>query len=368
MADAILAINAGSSSLKFALFAAHGESAKLREIARSSSAGDEGASAERLLEWVDRHVGDARLGAVGHRLVHGGAEFNDPVETDDEVLERLEALAPLAPLHQPAGLAPVRAIAALRPDLRQFACFDTAFHRTIVPPASRYALPRSLEAQGIRRYGFHGLSYESIADQLRAENGAGQDGGRSRIIIAHLGSGASLCAMLGLQSVDTTMGFSVLDGLVMGTRPGSLDPGILLYLLKEKGLSPGELERMLYRESGLLGVSGISPDVKTLLASNAPEAAEALELFVFQVARQTAALAATLGGVDRVIFTGGIGEHAPAIVRMIVQRLAWLGAELDDEANDSGSTVISKPHSPILLERRRTQEELTIARHVLARL
>lgn len=364
MAKAILAVNAGSSSLKVALFEVT-EAKALQEIGRSSWAADAGgAAADRLLDWVDGHVGDRWLDAVGHRIVHGGPEFHDLVEVYDEVLDRLEALTPLAPLHQPAGLAPIRRIRTLRPNLRQFACFDTAFHRTIVPPASRYALPRSLEAEGIRRYGFHGLSYESIAEQLRGESADVQDGRPSRIIVAHLGSGASLCAMLGLTSVDTTMGFSVLDGLVMGTRPGSLDPGIMLYLLKEKGVSTQELEHLLYRQSGLLGVSGISANVETLLASDVPEAFEALDLFAFQVARQIAALAATLGGVDRIVFTGGIGEHAQAIVPMIVGRLEWLGAELDAKASNSCATVISKRSSPILLERRRTEEELMVARHV----
>lgn len=240
--------------------------------------------------------------------MHGGAEFHEPIEIDDEVLSRLEALTPLAPLHQLAGLVPMRCIRELRPRQRQFACFDTGFHRTLQPPAS-------------------------------------------------------LCAMRGLESVDTTMGFSVLDGLVMGTRPGSLDPGILLYLLKEKGSSAEELEHLLYRESGLLGVSGISADVATLLASDAAGATDALDLFAFQVARHTAALAATLEGLDRLVFTGGIGENASTIRKMIVQRLEWLGAALDDQANDSGAAVISKPGS-ILLERRPTQEKLAIASQV----
>ena len=364
MRKAILAVNAGSSSVKCALFAGS-ETGDLHEIARSSWAADaDGAAAGRLLDWAGSHIGDRQLDAVGHRIVHGGPDFHEPVEIDDEVLNRLDALTSLAPLHQPMGLARMQRIRKLRPELPQFACFDTAFHRTIVPPASRYALPRSLETQGIRRYGFHGLSYESIAEQLRAEGAAELDGRPSRIIVAHLGSGASLCAMLGLNSVDTTMGFSVLDGLVMGTRPGSLDPGILIYLVKENGLSAGDLEHMLYQESGLLGVSGVSADVATLLASDTPEAAEALELFVFQVARQTAGLATTLGGLDRLIFTGGIGENAPVIRRMIARRLDWLGAALDAEANEGGATVISRSSGSILLERRPTQEELAIARRV----
>lgn len=363
VATAILAVNAGSSSLKFALFEFTDTSAP-QEIARSSWPAGDGIAADRLLAWVAGKLGGRQVDAVGHRIVHGGAEFADPVEIDDELLKRLDALTPLAPLHQPAGLAPIVQIRTLRPDLRQFACFDTAFHRTMVPPASRYALPRLLEAEGIRRYGFHGLSYESIAGQLRAEGGETHEGRPSRVIVAHLGSGASLCAMLGLRSADTTMGFSVLDGLVMGTRAGSLDPGILLYLLKEKGITVEGLEDMLYRESGLLGVSGVSADVATLLASDAREAAEALDLFAFQIAKQTASLVASVGGVDRIIFTGGIGENAPGIRRMVVQRLKWLGAELDDKANEAGSAVISTQASSVLLERRPTQEELMIAGHV----
>ena len=226
-------------------------------------------------------------------------------------------------------------------------------------------MPRTFEGKGIRRYGFHGISYESIAAQLKASGDQAAVGAASRIIVAHLGNGASLCAMQGLTSVDTTMGFSTLDGLVMGTRPGALDPGILLYLMREKGFTAARLEQLLYRESGLLGVSGISADVVTLLESDSPAAAEALDLFAFQVARQTAALAATLGGIDRFIFTGGIGEHAPTVRRMIAQRLKWLGAELDEQANASGATTISTGTSSILLERRPRQEELMIARHVL---
>ena len=389
MADALLAINAGSSSLKFGLFEAgeaggdpqalalgvlRGRGDKIALEAKAANGGvlEESwpASASNeptaiLIDWLQSQFLHVRLLAVGHRIVHGGAEFSDPVEVDEAVLARLDALTPLAPLHQPMGLEPLRRIRAMQPALRQFACFDTAFHRTIVPPASRYALPRSFEAEGIRRYGFHGLSYESIARQLKRDGDVAALRPDSRIIVAHLGNGASLCAMQGLRSVDTTMGFSALDGLVMGTRPGALDPGILLYLLRERGFSAERLEELLYRESGLLGVSGISSDVETLLKSDAPAAAEALDLFAFQVARQVAALAATLGGVDRIIFTGGIGEHAPAVRGMIVRRLEWLGARLDGEANDSAATIISAPGSSILLERRPAEEELVIASHML---
>lgn len=387
MSKPVLALNAGSSSLKFGLFEgrhegqepaplatgsaySEGEGFRFKAIAADGSLlADELLAANgqpdlvgRILSWIEERFRGDQLAVVGHRIVHGGGGFADPVLVDDQLLKELEALVPLAPLHQPLGLAPIKLIRELRPGLAQVACFDTAFHRTMRPPASRYALPRELETQGIRRYGFHGLSYESIALQLAAE-----DGGRDeRIIVAHLGNGASLCALRDLKSVDTTMGFSALDGLVMGTRPGSLDPGILLYLLNEKAYSPERLERLLYRQSGLLGVSGISSDVAELLASDAAEAFEALDLFAFQVARHTAALAATLGGLDRFVFTGGIGEHAAAMRRMISGRLRWLGAELDGDANESGGIRISMAGSSVLLERRRTEEELAIARQSLA--
>lgn len=390
MAQTVLTLNAGSSSLKFGLFERSAADkpnlllqGKLRFV--DSGSGDFSARQpgrapvqerwtresqsgllQKLLEWVDAQPGGSAIVAVGHRIVHGGAHFQDPVEIDGEVLARLEELTPLAPLHQPPGLAPVRQLRTLRPALRQIACFDTAFHRGLRPPASRYALPRSFEEAGIRRYGFHGLSYESIAGQLVADADAAAPD--SRIVVAHLGNGASLCAMRGLSSVDTTMGFSTLDGLVMGTRAGALDPGILLYLLREKGYSGKQLERLLYRESGLLGVSGISPDVQTLLDSDVPAAAEALDLFAYQVARQAAALAATLGGIDRFVFTGGIGENAPAVRAMIARRLEWLGAQLDEEANAANAMRLSAPASKILLERRSTDEELAIAGHVFARL
>jgi acetate kinase len=390
--ELVLALNSGSSSLKFGLFQVPaGDAApelRARGVARPASGGEwrliisradgqmladerpgEGgaAAAGAVLDWIESRFGGARLAAVGHRIVHGGTEFGDPVEIDEPVLARLEALSPLAPLHQPQSLAPVRLLGRKRPGLLQIACFDTAFHRTIAPPASRYALPRELEAQGIRRYGFHGLSYQSIATQLAAEM-TEEEARASRVIVAHLGNGASLCAMLGLRSVDTTMGFSALDGLVMGTRPGSIDPGILLYLLGEKRLPLRRVEEILYHESGLLGVSGISSDVEALLASGAAAAGEAIDLFAFQAARHAAALAASLGGLDRFVFTGGIGEHSAAVREMIVERMQWLGARLDRQANLSGATRISSAGSAILVERRATDEERMIANEVVARI
>lgn len=388
----VLALNAGSSSLKFGLFDRREGSGEPCQtlIGAARRAGDASyrvriADAQgrqllddcwpgtgpdelvpRLLDWIEGQARLEAVEAVGHRIVHGGMQFSEPVLVDGKVLQALEALVPLAPLHQPACLGPVRAIRQLRPDWPQVACFDTAFHRSIGPPASRYALPRRFEAEGIRRYGFHGLSFESIAAGLLDDEGSKVRA--ERIIIAHLGNGSSLCALRNLASVDTTMGFSTLDGLVMGTRPGSIDPGILLYLMKEQGLSADELERLLYRESGLLGVSGISPDVDALLASDAREAREALELFAFHVARQAGALAATLGGLDRFVFTGGIGEHAAAVRTMIVERMELFGARLDRRANDAGEQRLSSDSSNILIERRPAREEWAIARHVFSTL
>lgn len=385
---AILAINAGSSSLKFGLFRSgeqspvpllsgsltHLDDPSPRFAAKDAdgtviaheewAAPDRHADIAALLEWVEAHLGDFELSG-GHRVVHGGRDFSTPVLIDDGVVARLSALTPLAPLHQPASLAPVRKLRALRPELPQVACFDTAFHHGLTPPVSRYGLPRALEAEGICKYGFHGLSYESIAAQLDAlENGARSD----CIVVAHLGSGASLCAMRDLASVDTTMGFTALDGLVMGTRPGALDPGILLYLQRTKGLSVNQLEHLLHHECGLLGVSGVSSDVATLVASDRPEAAEALDLFTFQVARQVAMMASTLGGLDRLVFTGGIGEHSPEVRRMIVDRLGWLGVVLDKAANIAGEFTLSSDECAVRVQCLPAQEELVIARHVLEQL
>jgi acetate kinase len=387
--DAILALNAGSSSLKFGLYAGSEDSGlsalltgkvslpedgKARFTASNpagSSVADEDwraveglADIAQLLARIESCAPAVHLAAIGHRVVHGGTEFFEPVEIDERNLSEMEALAPLAPLHQPVCLQPVKAIRRLRPHLLQVACFDTAFHRSICAPAARYAIPRALELGGIRRFGFHGLSYESILAQLSREGPSPIGSHSERVIIGHLGNGASLCAIRGTTSVDTTMGFSTLDGLVMGTRPGNLDPGILLYLLREKGFSASRLESLLYRESGLLGVSGISSDVRILFDSNDPAAAEALDLFAFQVARQAAALATTLGGIDRLVFTGGIGEHSHVIRQKIVDRMQWLGATLCDSANVSNQTRISSDASALLIERRSTEEELAIARHV----
>ena len=390
MAEAVLALNAGSSSIKFGLFTNSGgahdpvaiatgeieaihESPHLR-ITDATGAlllerrwdaepkgHDELLSA--LLDWIEHHLGGRTLAAVGHRIVHGGMAFVDPVDLTPSVIEALDALTPLAPLHQPLGLAPVRALGRVRPNLRQIACFDTAFHHGLRPPASRYALPLDYETRGIRRYGFHGLSYEYIAGRLAAMSPAS---GAKRTVVAHLGSGASLCALRNGKSQDTTMGFSALDGLVMGTRSGPIDPGILLYLLQAGGMSVKAVEDLLYHQSGLLGVSGISSDMRTLLASRDARAREAVELFVFHVARQTAAMASTLGGLDAMVFTGGIGAHAEAVRRLVGERLRWLGVVIDPAANDAHEARIDSVESRVEVHVIATNEELTIARHVSA--
>ena len=382
MHDAILALNAGSSSIKFGIFdtggaglatAARGtlETGKLpRLVARGANGsvlveravrGDGlAAGIAALLDWAETDFGGRRIVAGGHRIVHGGMTFSEPVVLTPGRIDAVEALTPLAPLHQPRSIAPIRALAKLRPGLAQVGCFDTAFHSTMEPPASRFALPRSYEDKGIRRYGFHGLSYEFIAEQLHIKARAGR-----RTVVAHLGNGASLCAMRHGRSVDTTMGFSALDGLVMGTRCGTIDPGVLLYLLQHDGMGVQQLERLLYQESGLLGVSGISGDMRNLEASTATSAREAVELFVFRAARETAALANTLGGLDCLVFTAGIGEHSAAVRRAICDRLGWLGVSIDIEANDRHEPVVSSSAGKVEVHVIATDEESIIARHTL---
>jgi acetate kinase len=383
MKHAVLALNVGSSSLKFGLFDQAGTNASIRgkidgigKAPRFTAKESSGRTIEDrdwnadhvshdavlgdLLEWIDEKLGGQELLGVGHRIVHGGREFFAPVRLTPEVVDRLDALTPLAPLHQPGSLAPVRAIAQLRPDLAQIGCFDTAFHHGLEPPVSRYAIPRPLEDEGVRRYGFHGLSYEFVAGRL-AE--IAPDLAAGRTVVAHLGNGASLCAMRNGASLDTTMGFSALDGLVMGTRPGALDPGVLLHLLRRPGFTPERLEEFLYRECGLVGVSGISSDMRTLEASGDPRAAEAIDLFAFRLSRETTAMANTLGGLDGLVFTGGIGEHSAGARAKACRRLAWLGVELDEAANAAGAEVISGPASRVVVRIVPTDEEAVIARH-----
>jgi len=363
MSDAVLAVNAGSSSLKFALFELRGEDAP-REAFRDQIDGVvEAADLHAVLARADAHLGANRLLAAGHRVVHGGTRFVAPVLVDQAVLEALEALTPLAPLHQPHNLAPIRALAAARPGLAQVACFDTAFHATMPDEASRLALPRAISDSGVRRYGFHGLSYEYIARRLGVVAPALAGG---RVIVAHLGNGASLCAMDAGRSVDTTMGFTALDGLVMGTRPGTLDPGAVLYLMRERKMSAAEVEDMLYHRAGLLGVSGVSGDMRTLLASNDPHAREAVTLFVARLAREAGGLVSALGGLDGIVFTGGIGEHAAPIRAEACARLAWLGLRLDAAANTRGAGRISAPDSEVEAWVIPTDEELMVTRHTAA--
>ena len=389
MTGAVLALNAGSSSLKFALFEV-GE-AEPRCVLRGQMEGigtaphftarDTGGSVvgERrwadgasqthetlladLLGWIDTHLGSDSLVAVGHRVVHGGRAFQAPVVIDPAVLARIEALTPLAPLHQPHSVAPVRAIMAARPGLAQVACFDTAFHATMPAVATRFALPFGYEQEGVRRYGFHGLSYEFIAQRLRRDLPQLAEG---RVVVAHLGNGASLCALRGGRSQDTTMGFTALDGLMMGTRCGDIDPGVLLFLLQEKGLSPKALEHLLYSESGLLGVSGLSSDMQALLASPAPRARDAAELFVFRIARETAAMAASLGGIDGFVFTAGIGEHSAEIQDAVCARLRWLG--VSPGGRTPGSTCLSAPGSAVAVHVIATDEEAMIGQHTMTTL
>ncbi len=391
MADSLLTLNAGSSSLKFVLFGLSGalparscqgevegigdrphfavrdaSGAVLAERRwPSDTAPDHEVLLAYLLDWVDAHLGVSRLIACGHRVVHGGADHVAPERVTAKLLTELEGLTPLAPLHQGHSLAAIRAVQTARPGLDQVACYDTAFHHELEPVVRRFALPRHWEDVGVRRYGFHGLSYEHIAERLGVLSPRLAAG---RTIAAHLGNGASLCALKAGRSVDTTMGMTPLDGLVMGTRCGAIDPGVVIYLMRQHGLDAAEVEDLLYHGSGLLGVSGISNDVRTLLNSNEPAAREALELFAFHVARQTGALSATLGGIDGFVFTGGIGEHAAAIRAAICNRLTWLGVVLDESANRAGNGRISAVDSAAEVWVIPADEEAVIARHTIATL
>lgn len=389
MTDAIFVLNAGSSSIKFTLYRLQGDGADLSAIANGQFEGigdaprlsildaagevqvtEEFAAAssheqllEFLLQWIESHSEGLSLAAAGHRIVHGGSEFVVPILIDDHVLSRLDTYTPLAPLHQPHNLAAVRSLSKVAPELPQVACFDTAFHQNQPAVATAFALPRRLTETGVRRYGFHGLSYEYIASVLPAHAGPTADG---RVVVAHLGHGASMCALRNRCSVATTMGFTALDGLPMGRRCGALDPGVILYLIKEKGMDYGALSDLLYRQSGLLGVSGISDDMRELLASPAPQAEEAVGLFVYRIVRELGSLAAALGGLDALVFTGGIGEHAAAVREVVCHDAAWLGVELDSAANGQGREQISLPGSPVSVFVIPTNEDLMIARHTVA--
>ena len=389
MTETILVVNAGSSSIKFQLFlvAAHDElrrslkgqiegiGVRPRLIAKQTEGqqpieeewpAPEVATVPKALDKLVAFLRE-RLGtlptAIGHRVVHGGPDFSEPTAINDAVIERLEKFTPLAPLHQPNNLAPIRAVRARQHELLQVACFDTAFHRNHPEIADRYALPEQLYEEGVRRYGFHGLSYEYIAGRLPE---IAPEIAHGRVVIAHLGSGASMCAISAGKSVESTMGFTALDGLPMGTRPGQLDPGIMLYLMSEKRMSAKEIERVLYNDSGLKGLSGLSNDVRELLASPDPRAKLALDHFVYRISLFAGMLAAALGGIDGLVFTAGIGENAPAIREAVAKRLTWLGLDLDAKANASGEARISNKESRVVCYVIPTDEELMIARHTLA--
>lgn len=387
--DTILVVNAGSSSLKFQVFAAGpgGRPARLikgqlegvgthpqlradtgegqRLIDRTyapAEVGDLPAALHAAAAWL-RETQRLEPVAVGHRVVHGGPDYDRPVLVDHVVLTALERYVSLAPLHQPNNLAPIRALLTRFPALPQVACFDTAFHRGHSPVADHFAIPERFYAEGVRRYGFHGLSYEYVAERLQLVAPAVA---KRRVIVAHLGSGASMCALLDGRSVESTMGFTALDGLPMGTRPGQIDPGVLLYLLGEKAMPPAALQDLLYRDSGLKGLSGISNDMRELQASSDPRAQFAVDYFVYRAALNAGMLAAALGGLDAFVFTAGIGEHSAPVRERIAQKLAWLGAVLDPAANDAHETLISRPDSRVRLYVVPTDEELMIARHTLA--
>jgi acetate kinase len=386
VADAIVVLNAGSSSLKFSVFVARGAGLELdvrgniEEIERAphflakdrdgqvradkswgegSRLGHEGAL-DYLLGFITGELAGDRLVGVGHRVVHGGAAYARPVRLDRSALAALEQLVPLAPLHQPHNLAPIRLLLERSADLPQVACFDTSFHHTNPELAQRFALPAELHDAGVRRYGFHGLSYEYVAAALPALDAKAAAG---RAVVLHLGNGASMCALEAGRSVASTMGFTALDGLPMGTRCGSLDPGVMLYLMDERGMDARAIETLVYHRSGLLGVSGLSSDMRELLASAEPRARLAIDLYVYRIRRELGSLAAALGGLDAIVFTAGIGENAPAIRSRVCQDAAWLGVELDPEANDRGGPRISTAGSRVSAWAVPTNEELMIARH-----
>lgn len=390
--DVILVINAGSSSIKFHAFAINGTQldpiagGNIEEIytkPRFKAKRQNGEVLEDkrwpegdkldhdkaiafLLDWLRSHnQGHATLRAVGHRVVHGGDRFSAPVRVDAQVLEALEALVPLAPLHQPHNLAAIRSIMARNAHVPQIACFDTAFHHTQPDVATHFALPPEITDRGVRRYGFHGLSYEYIASVLPQTDERAATG---KTVVLHLGNGASMTALDNCRSIASTMGFTAVEGLVMGTRSGSLDPGVVLWMLEEAKMDAHAIESMLYKQSGLLGVSGISSDMRTLLASDDPRAAEAVDLFCYRISRELGSLAAALGGLDAIVFTAGIGEHADAVRKRVCERAAWLGVSIDEAANQRHGPRISDANSKIDVWVVPTNEELMIARHALHRL
>jgi acetate kinase len=384
--DVIAVLNAGSSSLKFSLFRAGGSELELeargqiegmhtapRLVARRPDGAklaedawpagtklDHETALRHLVDFLEGELAHVRVTAVGHRVAHGGPEHRGPVRLDEAVLARLERLVPLAPLHQPHALAAARAVSAARPGLPQVACFDTSFHRTMPDVAQRFALPAELHEAGVRRYGFHGLSYEYVASALPGIDAKASAG---KTVVLHLGNGSSMCALDRGRSVATTMGFTGVEGLPMGTRSGSLDPGVLLYLMDERGMGAREIERLIYKESGLLGLSGISSDMRTLLASSDPRARLAVDVYCDRIGRELGSLAAALSGLDALVFTGGIGENAAAIRERVCRGAAWLGVELDTAANARNGPRISAAGSRVAAWTIPTDEELVIARH-----
>ena len=387
--DTILVANAGSSSVKIQTFGVEADGTLKRQVKgqfdgvgsrprlrvaaadgavlvdrsyENKTVPDVAAALATVGAWLREELKIDPV-AIGHRVVHGGPDYDKPVRVDQNVLARLERYVSLAPLHQPYNLAPMRSILARYPNLPQVACFDTAFHRGHGDLADRYAIPESLYAEGVRRYGFHGLSYEYIASILPD---VAPDIATKRVIVAHLGSGASMCALDNGRSVESSMGFTALDGLPMGTRPGQIDPGVVLYLISEKGMAPADVQNFLYRECGLKGLSGISNDMRELQASDDPRAVRAIDYFVYRASLFAGALAAALQGVDALVFTAGVGENSAPVRARITEKLAWLGVSIDADANAKHARLISRPESRVPVYVLPTDEELMIARHTLS--
>ena len=397
MTRTLLVINSGSSSVKFAAYDAELDSALTRlvngkiegidsvprlrvwgqdggvlqdraiSVSADPELGPQEEAFKQLFDWLGQHMTGRVLGAVGHRVVHGGERFTRPARVTPEILSQLDTYTPLAPLHQPHNLSAIRAIAALQPDLPQVACFDTEFHTTQPWVAQACALPRHITQTGVKRYGFHGVSYEYIASVL--PDFLGNTAANGRVVVAHLGNGASLCAMQERKSVASTMGFTALDGLMMGTRCGNLDPGVVLHLMSALGMSARAVEKLLYEQSGLLGVSGISGDMRTVEASETPEARQAINLYAYRIKQELGSMAASLGGLDALVFTAGIGENSAMIRQRVCQDAAWLGVELDEAANLAaglGARCINAAGSRVAVWVIPTNEELMIARHTQA--
>lgn len=386
----VLVLNAGSSSLKFALFAleptlaatpalsgqidgigatpeltakdANGERHHEPVATRGDTGEQHRDALTHLFRWLGAHNPELEIAAAGHRVVHGGDLYSAPVKLSEALLRELDTFVPLAPLHQPHNLRAVRAVATLMPNIPQVGCFDTAFHRTQPAVAQAFALPRAITAEGIKRYGFHGLSYDYVARKLPDIIGERAHGA---VVIAHLGNGASMCALRNGKSVASTMGFTAVEGLMMGTRTGTLDPGVMLYLMEQKGMGVKALTHLLYKESGLLGVSGISQDMRTLLASHAPEAKEAVDLFCYRIARELGSLAAAAGGLDALVFTGGIGEHAAQVREKVAALSGWIGVGIDSDANAAHAARIDSPDSRVAVAVVPTNEEGMIARYAV---